>query len=60
MWNALNSLVTGAVIFSTLYVAGWWAWRKDPQMLAIVAASAAGKVRYDPGQPSAWHVDILE
>ena len=60
MWNALNSIVTGAVIFSTLYAAGWWAWRKDPQMLSIVAASAASKVRYDPGKPSAWHVDILE
>ena len=43
-----------------LRASGWWAWRKDPQMLSIVAASAAGKVRYDPGKPSAWHVDILE
>lgn len=59
-WNAVNSLITGAFIFATLYFAGWWAWRKDPQMLFIISASAASCVRYDPGKPSSWHLDVLE
>ena len=31
MWNAINSLVTGGMIFVVLYVAGWLAWKKDPK-----------------------------
>ena len=27
MWNAINSLVTGGVIFVVLYGAGWFVWR---------------------------------
>ena len=59
MWNAINSLVTGGVIFLTLYAAGWLAWRQDPNMLSIVAASATSRTRYDAGKPSRWHVDLL-
>ena len=60
MWNAINSLVTGGVIFLTLYAAGWLAWKRDPNMLSIVAASAASRPRYDAGKPGRWHLDLLE
>ena len=60
MWNALNSLFTGGLIFATLYGAGWLAWKRDPNMLAIIAASTSSRARYDAGKPSAWHLDLLE
>jgi len=60
MWNAINSLLTGGVIFLVLYALGLLAWREDPNMLSIVKASAESRTRYDAGKPSRWHVDLLE
>ena len=60
MWNALNSLLSAALIFATLYAAGWVAWRRDPDMLAIIAASTSSRARYDAGKPSTWHLDLLQ
>ena len=50
MWNAINSLVTGGMIFIVLYVTGWLAWKKDPNMLSILKVSTRFKTRYDPGK----------
>ena len=50
MWNAINSLMTGGVIFAALYGAGWLAWREDPNMVEILRASTRFKSRYDPGK----------
>ena len=50
MWNAINSLVTGGMIFVVLYVTGWLAWKKDPNMLSILKVSTRFKTRYDPGK----------
>ena len=50
MWNAINSIVTGAVIFAVLYAVGFWAWKQDPNMLEILRASAQFRARYDPGK----------
>ena len=50
MWNAINSLVTGGMIFLALYGAGWFAWREDPNMVEILRASTRYKARYDPGK----------
>ena len=36
MWNAINSILIGAVVFCILYGVGWWAWRVDPHMLTIL------------------------
>lgn len=60
MWNALNSILTGVVIFLLLYGAGWIAWRRDPHMLRILGASTAFKSRYDPGKWAGepWHVRL--
>ena len=35
MWNAINSIVTGGLIFAVLYGVGFWAWKQDPNMLEI-------------------------
>ena len=50
MWNAIESLMTGGVIFIVLYAAGWIAWKKDPNMLSILKVSGRFKTRYDPGK----------
>lgn len=60
MWNAINSLVTGGMIFIVLYVAGWLAWKKDPNMLGILKVSTRFKARYDPAKwdPSPWNLRL--
>ena len=60
MWNAINSLLTGGVIFVVLYGAGWFAWREDPNMVEILRASTRFKARYDPGKwaDSPWYLLI--
>ena len=60
MWNAINSLVTGLMIFIVLYVAGWLAWKKDPNMLGILRVSTRFKSRYDPGKwgVAPWHLRL--
>ena len=50
MWNAINSLMTGGIIFLVLYGCGWFAWREDPNMVEILRASTRFKARYDPGK----------
>ena len=50
MWNAINSIVTGGLIFAVLYGVGFWAWKQDPNMLEILRASAQFRARYDPGK----------
>ena len=60
MWNAINSLVTGGVIFAVLHGAGWLAWRRDPNMIEILRASTRFRSRYDPGKwvDSPWYLLI--
>ena len=62
LWNAINSLLIGGVIFGVLYTAGFLAWRKDPAMLSILKVSASFRARYDPGKwgISPWVVRIRE
>ena len=50
MWNALNSIMTGGMIFAVLYGAGFWAWKQDPNMIEILGKSAQFRARYDPGK----------
>ena len=50
LWNAINSIVVGALIFAVLYAIGFWAWKQDPNMLEILRASAKFRARYDPGK----------
>ena len=60
IWNGLNSIITGAVIFAVLYVAGFLAWKRDPNMLSIIATAANTRARYDAGKPSTWHLHVIE
>ena len=60
MWNAVNSLLTGGLIFLVLYLFGWFAWKQDPNMLMILRVSARFKARYDPGKwgDAPWRVRL--
>ena len=59
MWNAINSIVTGALIFAVLYGVGFWAWKQDPDMLEILRGSARFRARYDPGKWAASPGTVL-
>ena len=50
LWNAINSIVVGGLIFGVLYGVGFWAWKQDPNMLEILRASAQFRARYDSGK----------
>ncbi|MCY3930472.1 MAG: VirB3 family type IV secretion system protein [Acidobacteria bacterium] len=60
VWNGLNSIITGALIFAVLYVAGFLAWKRDPNMLSILAKAGSSRTRYDAGKPSTWHLHLIE
>lgn len=60
IWNGLNSLLTGALLFAVLYVAGFLAWRRDPNMLSILAKAGSSRSRYDAGKESKWHLHLIE
>ena len=49
IWNAVNSLLAGIVVFGVLYAAGWFAWRYDQHLLNVVRLAIRYKGRYDAG-----------
>ena len=49
LWNAVNSLLVGGVVFVVLYVAGFFAWRYDQHMVLVVRAAVRYRGRYDAG-----------
>ena len=49
LWNAVNSLLLGAVTFAVLYAAGFFAWRYDEHMVLVVRAAVRYRSRYDAG-----------
>ena len=62
MWNAINSILIGIVIFGALYAIGFWAWKQDPNMLEILRASTGFRARYDPGKWAAepWYLRVRQ
>ena len=49
LWNALNSLLAGLLVFGVTYAAGWFAWRYDQHLLGVVRVAIRYKGRYDAG-----------
>lgn len=49
IWNAINSLLAGLLIFGALYAAGWLAWRYDQHLLNVVRLAIRYRNRYDAG-----------
>ena len=49
IWNAVNSLSAGGLVFGVLYAAGWLAWRHDQNLVGVVRAAIRYRSRYDAG-----------
>ena len=49
LWNAVNTLLGGLLVFGVLYVAGLFAWKYDENMVAVIRASVRYRSRYDAG-----------
>src|SRR5713101_5063112 len=49
-FTLFGSLLTGLLMFLTLYAAARWITQRDPQFLRIVLRSATARSRYDPGK----------
>ena len=49
LWNTVNSLLLGVVTFTLMYVAGFFAWRYDENMVMVVRAAIRYRSRYDAG-----------
>ncbi len=49
IWNAVNSLLGGLLIFGVMYAAGWFAWRYDQNLLNVVRLAIRYRNRYDAG-----------
>lgn len=49
LWNALNSLLAGLLVFGVAYAAGWFAWRYDQHLLNVVRLAIRYRNRYDAG-----------
>ena len=49
LWNTLNSLLAGGMVFVVLYAAGFFAWRTDQNMLVVVRAAVRYRALYDAG-----------
>lgn len=60
IWNGLNSIITAVLVFAVLYAAGFLAWKRDPNMLSILAKAGSGRARYDAGKESKWHLHLID
>ena len=49
IWNAVNSLSAGGLVFGVLYAAGWLAWRRDQNLVGVIRAAIRYRGRYDAG-----------
>ena len=49
IWNAVNSLLAGLLVFGVTYAAGWFAWRYDQHLLNVVRVAIRYRNRYDAG-----------
>ena len=50
LWNAVNSLFAGILVFGGMYAAGWFAWRYDPHMVSVIRTAVRYRSRYDAGR----------
>ena len=49
IWNAVNSLAAGGLVFGVLYAAGWLAWRHNQNLVGVIRAAVRYHSRYDAG-----------
>ena len=50
IWNAVNSLLAGGLIFGAMYGAGLVAWKRDKHLLVVVRVAVRYAPRYEAAQ----------
>ncbi len=58
-FNLFASLLSGIVMFLSLYAFARWATATDPQMLRILLNSSKLKPQYDPGKRETFTVERI-
>lgn len=58
-FNLFYSFFGGVLMFASLYGFGWFATRRDPEMLRILLASSSARRQYDPGKHDPTYVEIV-
>jgi len=58
-FNLFYSLLSGLLVFVSLYGFALWATNRDPDMLRIVIASSGSHRRYDPGKHERFDVEVV-
>jgi type IV secretory pathway TrbD component len=51
-FNFFGSLMSGLMMFASLFAFARWATATDPEILRILLNSSRFKSRYDPGKPT--------
>ena len=61
IWNAVNSLLAGGLVFVVLYGADWVAWQHGQHVVGVIRAAVRGRAdagrggRPDGGRPQCCH-----
>jgi len=58
-FNLFDSLISGVVMFMTLYLFARWATATDPQILRILLNSSKFKLRYDPAKRAEFTAETI-
>ena len=57
-FNLFYSFPAGLLMFAALYVCGWWATGRDPQMLRILLSASRVRSRYDAAKHIPFDVEV--
>jgi type IV secretory pathway VirB3-like protein len=57
-FNLFYSFLAGLLTFVGLYLFGWWASRRDADMLRILLSSGRARRRFDPGKHALFTIEV--
>lgn len=58
-FNLFYSFLAGVLVFVGLYLFGWWASRRDSDMLRILLSAGRARRRFDPGKHTPFTIEVL-
>jgi len=59
-FNLFYSFMAGALMFLSLYGFGWWATRRDPDMLRILLSASRARRRFDPHKRDQFTIEVRQ
>lgn len=57
-FNLFYSFLAGLLVFVGLYLFGWWASRRDADMLQILLSAGWTRRRFDPGKHALFTIEV--